>query len=1425
MTTLNSSSPQHSYNLIPPFSIEGLEEELFREDEGLKNESTVNPISSSISGSSSSQSISTIQMIGSQSIGATPASTSPTSSIAECRWDFISMTYSDLSEKIHKKDKFLQEIISKPHLYPRFIEKIEYLISLATNKKTILKEPEKIVLIWGIQNFKMPKNVPPSYLLERLSLVGLYRRIQSDVFLTDIISSIFNGHPSWLELFLDENLPINGDHQHTLKCIQLILEMKNYFISDLIRIVKSSSKLPILIYDNFNDNLFIHSSFNGTELYKVAKERAEKEKSKILKKNYIQLETTIKFLGDQTNIKYNYFKYFFLNPDLIAHQTKIAIEYLEALFKSLLLLLPTKETAALLEKISPSFQEFLLNDLTKIMITPNLTQRQEELLEWHANFYEKFSLQTDVSQVLKFSPTQEIIIFCNGLFRDVIPKERAFQELLNKLHNHCAIAVALFQNKKFQTIIDLGNKFILDIASQIIKDQSFNNINPKRLALFEWFIQNVERPREIPDNFLLNILTLPCRSNENEKKLDYRSSLLSKILTGQKSWFTLLYSVNAYATFEEFLNKTDISRRCFKEIIDHFPSYIPILTSFMIEGKIPVGFLNNATDINNMVNSRLILNESISNQTNVLHLLHAIRNKTAAFGVNFNKLSKRQELLKIRIFLIDAERREPNLQSTTKQILCVLTDLYTALQIEEKEIGETLRSFSIENIHFQNFINFILFSEVQVDFANFYRIVEKIHHSLTNASYANNLTIENSSSTSTTSLTTPDPVDEPMPLASNVVSSLSSEPLELSKFRAKDVSSLYKDLVERLLSVWTYEKIQVNLRRLMAFSEGEKNINLSLAVGNDLSPDEKGIGLILKPFYDFLTVNSSSPLAQAVVKDAIESLSLLSEETASFSEFLNRIFANKESDTNFILSFLSQEQAKKQTLSNFKIEQGIGPLDSSKPELLYAIRDLLFFFSLQELKLRANNPQKILRKPNEYQQKPAFLVYTQKDQTVLYPLTVIKGGPSQTIVAIGHDNRERKAQSLLENLFVGKTIADSSCVPITPVELEKLQEKYQQTTSPSFYILSPIPNSQLETHKEEPSLSLAVQPNAPKRQHSAVRGEQTEANSPPPKKRENPSTLSLDMGKNRHLSPSSITPSSTPVVASEGGGSSSSAVPNFVLDDSIPRLKKRGRNGNSDGEEEGKEESSVKKKKGQKGEEPLVGYQPLDAPDQPPLKTAPKKSNSDLKFNLGITRASHISSHIDDTGDPFDSLINSQLCAPALHRIQEIVLFSNLHSLEELLKKTTSIRQKLGKPPLVGEIAFDDKQLKEYQKKGVLEYVNDAHNELGIILAFAPGLGKTKAACEAIRQTQKREGSGRPVLVIAPNSLLMQWKEALIKQQFFSRISYYTTLINNYENLIDEQQQTFLKCYSEFVISHENQLQLLESQKTGLEKKEKSILR
>jgi SNF2 family DNA or RNA helicase len=81
-------------------------------------------------------------------------------------------------------------------------------------------------------------------------------------------------------------------------------------------------------------------------------------------------------------------------------------------------------------------------------------------------------------------------------------------------------------------------------------------------------------------------------------------------------------------------------------------------------------------------------------------------------------------------------------------------------------------------------------------------------------------------------------------------------------------------------------------------------------------------------------------------------------------------------------------------------------------------------------------------------------------------------------------------------------------------------------------------------------------------------------------------------------------------------------------------------------------------------------------------------------------------------------------------------------------------------------IQYNASLLMDYQQEGISWMLDLYRKGLGGVLASEPGLGKTRQACAFLLQLQKLEPSGRPVCVIAPNSLVLQWDKEMHKYLF-----------------------------------------------------------
>jgi hypothetical protein len=185
------------------------------------------------------------------------------------------------------------------------------------------------------------------------------------------------------------------------------------------------------------------------------------------------------------------------------------------------------------------------------------------------------------------------------------------------------------------------------------------------------------------------------------------------------------------------------------------------------------------------------------------------------------------------------------------------------------------------------------------------------------------------------------------------------------------------------------------------------------------------------------------------------------------------------------------------------------------------------------------------------------------------------------------------------------------------------------------------------------------------------------------------------------------------------------------------------------------------------------------------IKTAQKKSSlfipkqakpSSTLPNVTLPKAG--ASSVDAAITSLDDLL-ARFEAKAQEKLQSIVAQQELYSDETLLAKTKTLREKLkNRTRLTPElISFANPILKKYQQEGVAWLLNLYSQRLGGILASDPGLGKTLQGIEFIHQLHRLDPAGKPVCIIVPNSLAMQWEKNLQNDLFSAKLNHIKALL------------------------------------------------
>jgi hypothetical protein len=645
----------------------------------------------------------------------------------------------------------------------------------------------------------------------------------------------------------------------------------------------------------------------------------------------------------------------------------------------------------------------------------------------------------------------------------------------------------------------------------------------------------------------------------------------------------------------------------------------------------------------------------------------------------------------------------------------------------------------------------------------------------------------------------------------------------------KEIFSLYKELVITLEHLWKNRQLHERLCLLLDCSHGERKINLSLAVDNKTGKwDEKGISYILKPFYDCYTQASANnkKLIPFIVQDIIQSLhlSIDSQETAKeIKSILNRSFPDEKEYSSFLIDQLILNNNRSSLLKGYLSQEKIKLLEKTqeREKAHFAIRDLLFYYSLKELETRVNYFQHIVnlveknqRNLTDITNKPAFLVYTYNEQTTLYVLSVIQEKASSSILAIGQDSDKQESAALLRQILPERTISEGE---ISSLQLERLKQNYEDKKT--FYLFTPLGLADLSLHTQNlPELNIpAIQKVANKRKKTKKSDSPNEETSSKQK--------AVKLTKKQRLSLPQTSSQSTrnqdslPIIKRRFDLPNTSTK-NILPNDSV---FERHSFPSKDKEQISSDEETQVPTKKQKKFNLLPQknqYQSINSTSiEIRQRTSPPPEDNPgvvgMESTVSLSKPKY-SVSVDSTDENIlESLINS-FCDSAIQRINEVVSFADYLKPEKLKSAVEKIIQRIQTPIEQTQITFEDKQLKTYQQEAIIHNQELSKKELGHAVCHAPGLGKTKTSCGAKRETHKKDPQGRPVLVMVPNSLLPQWEATTLKQEFSLRYDYYIELLACYNELTSGQKEEFAKAIATLSISQYKKMNELLNKKTSL---------
>lgn len=624
--------------------------------------------------------------------------------------------------------------------------------------------------------------------------------------------------------------------------------------------------------------------------------------------------------------------------------------------------------------------------------------------------------------------------------------------------------------------------------------------------------------------------------------------------------------------------------------------------------------------------------------------------------------------------------------------------------------------------------------------------------------------------------------------------------LELSVKEMKRASQLYQQLAVSIVNAWNTHAIQPNLRRLMGQPSVKRQIDLAQARDSDGVLDGAGIRAILRPFYDFYHHSNSSQniIVQAVIQDAICALHLC---FSSNKEELMEALKPFGECASFLASQLAH-QSQNREIQDFMKNQQIHELVFENQEAskhVVAIRDLLFYLNLKEMEIRAKNLQEAIRIENSsaasLTQKPAVLHYAVNNRSFAYPLTVVKKNPSGSIQAIGEDSVNQTKEKLKDLFsFDGKALSVE--------QLEQLQAYYQKNQK-EFYLFSPLPSNLLKTHEgqisdlEQDKMLIDSDPISEEDENEEVILEKKSVKRRLEEKEEK-------AFKSLRLELPSVEKNQKPIASQapkDHFGHLRIAADSFnLLSTSAPR--KEGK------EEVDSDDESTSSKRTRSFSEHLGTYQKMQIEKETNDNSQCSNANDIPLATFDVD--TKLMQNPTDASSPFEgtlleSMIHS-LCEKTIQRIHFIKEVSQLGQFETILSKTKEIRKLLSSAlSFLPALSFDDQELKPYQQK-TLEWLSQlTSKQMGAIVAYAPGLGKTKVAIGKIRQTQKE--SNRPILVVVPPSLVPQWIETFFKQIFIARKNYYSSLMKSYPQLTLSQRNHLEKGIKTLIQSQYSQLE------------------
>lgn len=673
---------------------------------------------------------------------------------------------------------------------------------------------------------------------------------------------------------------------------------------------------------------------------------------------------------------------------------------------------------------------------------------------------------------------------------------------------------------------------------------------------------------------------------------------------------------------------------------------------------------------------------------------------------------------------------------------------------------------------------------------------------------------------------------------SSLPSSFISEPnylvRNLRKFPTQQVIKYYSQLVAQIQAFWNQQDIQVNLLRLIGEANGHRQIDLARALQQGGELDSRGIAYILKPFYDFYGQIKEQVLAQAIIQDAIQSLRLCftGKNKEDLVQGLNLQFPTQEKYSTFILSLLLHNTKRAEDFQKFAKTQAIELISHNQPNnipIATTMRNLFFYCSLKELAARALNLASIIKEhlspPSSLSTKPAILLYSVKNKHFISLLTIIQELPSHSLQMMGLKNEH--PHPLIEKILPHRQ--DSLDQSFSAHELESIQDYYYKYPK-EFYLFSPLSSSCLNTHQDplpplnSPQLSISKAKQLP----SCIEINTSTRNTKkrPSQKEEERKKISkipkitLVSQENAPYQTSSINPQriETPI-------SHLPYKPITIFHDSFNLLNPPPAT-DAVGHDNQNNSTQKRRKIDSQSYTPTLGhYQPsintTAHSTLPPPKRALKEKETAF-YDLERTLLADSSTTTIQPAGEITLDILSSLCQKTIDRIKQIVQFNKFDQLEELLATTkdlvTSLSQMEDPSTLLKAIQFDDKELKNYQKEMVAWALSLFKQQVGGMIAAAPGLGKTKIACEIIRQIHKVFKADQPILICVPNGLLPQWHKTLLDLNFTIRKEYYLTLIQAYEQLDARQREQLKQAIHTLFVSQYKQIEktLTEIDKTHI---------